>query len=152
VRKCDSLCVSAKAVLFYHSGCKHPLRHILRSRVSGLRNRRIHPGRLPKIKIPISYHHDNPTRLGKSSYCETVATTFCRSCTTVLEYQTKPLLSDKPCAYGICRCSVIKATSASPNRRRASRSSITRWLTNRPPCDDGSPAQVVIRRFLHVQL
>ena len=39
-RKCDSLRVSANAVLFYNSGCRHPLRHALRSRVSGLRNRR----------------------------------------------------------------------------------------------------------------
>ena len=40
-RKCDSLRVSANAVLFYNSGCRHPLRHALRSRVSGLRNRRV---------------------------------------------------------------------------------------------------------------
>ena len=39
-RKCDSLRVSANAVLFYNSGCRHPLRHALRSRVSVLRNRR----------------------------------------------------------------------------------------------------------------
>ena len=35
-RKCDSLHASANAVLFYNSGCRHPLR----LRVSGLRNRR----------------------------------------------------------------------------------------------------------------
>ena len=39
-RNCDSLRVSANAVLFYNSGCRHPLRHASRSRVSGLRNRR----------------------------------------------------------------------------------------------------------------
>ena len=40
-RNCDSLRVSANAVLFYNSGCRHPLRHALRSRVSVLRNRRV---------------------------------------------------------------------------------------------------------------
>ena len=40
-RNCDSLRVSANAVLFYNSGCRYPLRHALRSRVSGLRNRRV---------------------------------------------------------------------------------------------------------------
>ena len=40
-RNCDSLRVSANAVLFYNSGCSHPLRHALRSRVSVLRNRRL---------------------------------------------------------------------------------------------------------------
>ena len=40
-RNCDSLRVSANAVLFYNSGCRHPLRHASRSRVSVLRNRRL---------------------------------------------------------------------------------------------------------------
>ena len=40
VRDCDSLRVSAGTVLSYNSGCRHPLRHALRSRVSVLRNRR----------------------------------------------------------------------------------------------------------------
>ena len=39
--KCASLRVSANAVLFYNAGCRHPLRHALRWRVSGLRNRRL---------------------------------------------------------------------------------------------------------------
>ncbi len=40
-RNCDSLRVPANAVLFYNSGCRHPLRHASRSRVSVLRNRRL---------------------------------------------------------------------------------------------------------------
>ena len=40
-RNCDSLRVSANAVLFCNSGCRHPLRHASRSEVGVLRNRRV---------------------------------------------------------------------------------------------------------------
>jgi len=50
-RNCDSLRVSAHAVLFYNSGCRHPLRHALRSRVSELRNRRRRCGARCCVKL-----------------------------------------------------------------------------------------------------